>query len=128
SRHDLAIAVLTPRAATAGSRTLALRGAVLRQPNALAAARAQLASAAAVPVRGVAPSVACGRGVSRASGHCRRRTARGGAAEQRGASKPADGLGPHTGGVAHLSPGLDRLERGAAGLSQVSDGVGQYAG
>ncbi len=54
SRHDLEIAGLTGRAETAGSRLAAVRSEVLRQQNALDAARARLAAAEAERERGEA--------------------------------------------------------------------------
>ena len=64
SRHDLEIAGLTGRAETAGSRLAAVRGEVLRQQNALDAARARLAAAEAERERGEAEGEADERGGS----------------------------------------------------------------
>ncbi|WP_435092578.1 AAA family ATPase [Clavibacter michiganensis] len=64
SRHDLEIAGLTGRAETAGSRLAAVRGEVLRQQNALDAARARLAAAEAERERGEAEGEADEQGGS----------------------------------------------------------------
>ncbi|WP_414172543.1 chromosome segregation SMC family protein [Clavibacter tessellarius] len=64
SRHDLEIAGLTGRAETAGSRLAAVRGEVLRQQNALDAARARLAAAEAERERGEAEGAADEQGGS----------------------------------------------------------------
>ncbi|MFT7765196.1 AAA family ATPase [Clavibacter tessellarius] len=64
SRHDLEIAGLTGRAETAGSRLSAVRGEVLRQQNALDAARARLAAAEAERERGEAEGEADEQGGS----------------------------------------------------------------
>ncbi|WP_445445131.1 chromosome segregation SMC family protein [Clavibacter sp. km3a] len=64
SRHDLEIAGLTGRAETAGSRLAAVRGEVLRQQNALDAARARLTAAEAERERGEAEGEADEQGGS----------------------------------------------------------------
>ncbi|WP_457809518.1 AAA family ATPase [Clavibacter michiganensis] len=64
SRHDLEIAGLTGRAETAGSRLAAVRSEVLRQQNALDAARARLAAAEAERERGEAEGEADEQGGS----------------------------------------------------------------
>ncbi|MBF4623943.1 AAA family ATPase [Clavibacter sp. VKM Ac-2872] len=64
SRHDLEIAGLTGRAETAGSRLAAVRGEVLRQQNALDAARARLETAEAERERGEAEGEADEQGGS----------------------------------------------------------------
>ncbi|MFT2706495.1 chromosome segregation SMC family protein [Clavibacter zhangzhiyongii] len=64
SRHDLEIAGLTGRAETAGSRLAAVRGEVLRQQNALDAARARLTAADAERERGEAEGEADEQGGS----------------------------------------------------------------
>ncbi|WP_045929174.1 chromosome segregation SMC family protein, partial [Clavibacter nebraskensis] len=64
SRHDLEIAGLTGRAETAGSKLAAVRGEVLRQQNALDAARARLTAAEAERERGEAEGEADEQGGS----------------------------------------------------------------
>ncbi|MBF4629977.1 chromosome segregation protein SMC [Clavibacter michiganensis subsp. phaseoli] len=64
SRHDLEIAGLSGRAETAGSRLAAVRGEVLRQQNALDAARARLTAAEAERERGEAEGEADEQGGS----------------------------------------------------------------
>ncbi|MCJ1710805.1 chromosome segregation protein SMC [Clavibacter michiganensis subsp. phaseoli] len=64
SRHDLEIAGLSGRAETAGSRLAAVRGEVLRQQNALDAARARLTTAEAERERGEAEGEADEQGGS----------------------------------------------------------------